>query len=200
MNLSAEFSKRVKSSWRHFTSRDRLFEMSYLFKARLYKFKTNTRSKAMFRPKLYTNGLSWHTISWHYTFKSIIRLINLFYEFPPLSLGLVFTLIFGWFHSFWMRNCIWNADPFPGANGMRIQCGNGSWTLHLTIFIRSEKFSDVKFRDKRSYFQIKAVTWRLRIHIRAFLFDILGIRCRYLKRSTQKVPCMLLLCSYTCAQ
>jgi hypothetical protein len=34
----------VKSSFRHFTSRDRLFEISYLFKARLYKFKTNTRS------------------------------------------------------------------------------------------------------------------------------------------------------------
>jgi hypothetical protein len=25
--------------------------------------------RAMFRPKLYTNGLSWHTISWYYTFK-----------------------------------------------------------------------------------------------------------------------------------
>jgi hypothetical protein len=43
-NLSAEFSKRVKFSLRHFTSRDRLFEMSYLFKAKLYQFKTNTRS------------------------------------------------------------------------------------------------------------------------------------------------------------
>jgi hypothetical protein len=43
-DLSAEFSKRVKSSSRHFTSRGRLFEMSYLFKARLYQFKTNTRS------------------------------------------------------------------------------------------------------------------------------------------------------------
>jgi hypothetical protein len=25
--------------------------------------------RAMFRPKLYTNGLSWHTILWYYTFK-----------------------------------------------------------------------------------------------------------------------------------
>jgi hypothetical protein len=32
-HLSAEFSNGVKSSYRHFTSRDRLFEMSYLFKA-----------------------------------------------------------------------------------------------------------------------------------------------------------------------
>jgi hypothetical protein len=30
-DLSAEFSNREKSSSRHFTSRDRLFEMSYLF-------------------------------------------------------------------------------------------------------------------------------------------------------------------------
>jgi hypothetical protein len=43
-DLSAEFSKRVKSSSRHFTLRSHLFEMSYLFKARLYQFKTNTRS------------------------------------------------------------------------------------------------------------------------------------------------------------
>jgi hypothetical protein len=43
-DLSAEFSKRVKSSSRHFTLRGPLFEMSYLFKARLYQFKTNTRS------------------------------------------------------------------------------------------------------------------------------------------------------------
>jgi hypothetical protein len=26
---------------------------------------------AIFRPKLYISGLSWHTISWHYTFKSL---------------------------------------------------------------------------------------------------------------------------------
>jgi hypothetical protein len=43
-DLSAEFSNRVKYSSSHFTSRGRLFEMSYLFKARLYQFKTNTRS------------------------------------------------------------------------------------------------------------------------------------------------------------
>jgi hypothetical protein len=36
MDLSVEFSKRVKSSPRHFTSRDPLFERSYIFEARLY--------------------------------------------------------------------------------------------------------------------------------------------------------------------
>jgi hypothetical protein len=43
-NLSAEFSNRVESSSRHFTSRGPLFELSYIFEERLYKFKTNTRS------------------------------------------------------------------------------------------------------------------------------------------------------------
>jgi hypothetical protein len=43
MNLSADFSKTVKSSTRHFTSRGPLFEASYIFDVRLYKFKTNTR-------------------------------------------------------------------------------------------------------------------------------------------------------------
>jgi hypothetical protein len=43
-NLSTEFSNGVKSSSRHFTSREHLFELSYLFEARLYKFKTNMRS------------------------------------------------------------------------------------------------------------------------------------------------------------
>jgi hypothetical protein len=42
-HLSADFSDRVKSSSRHFTSRDRLFEVSYIFDARLYKVKTNMR-------------------------------------------------------------------------------------------------------------------------------------------------------------
>jgi hypothetical protein len=43
MNLSADFSKTVESSPRHFTSRGPLFEASYIFDAQLYKFKTNTR-------------------------------------------------------------------------------------------------------------------------------------------------------------
>jgi hypothetical protein len=43
MNLSADFSKIVKSISRHFTSRGPLFEALYIFDARLYKFKTNTR-------------------------------------------------------------------------------------------------------------------------------------------------------------
>jgi hypothetical protein len=43
-NLSAEFSNRVKSSPRHFTSRGPLFELSYIFDERLYKFKTYMRS------------------------------------------------------------------------------------------------------------------------------------------------------------
>jgi hypothetical protein len=42
MNLSADFSKKVESSPRHFTSRGPLFEALYIFDARLYKFKTNT--------------------------------------------------------------------------------------------------------------------------------------------------------------
>jgi hypothetical protein len=42
MNLSADFSKTVESNTRHFTSRGPLFEASYIFDARLYKFKTNT--------------------------------------------------------------------------------------------------------------------------------------------------------------
>jgi hypothetical protein len=33
----------VESSPRHFTSRGPLFEASYIFDARLYKFKTNTQ-------------------------------------------------------------------------------------------------------------------------------------------------------------
>jgi hypothetical protein len=43
-NLSAEFSNRVESIPRHFTSKGPLFELSYIFEERLYKFKTNTRS------------------------------------------------------------------------------------------------------------------------------------------------------------
>jgi hypothetical protein len=42
-NLSADFSKIVKSISRHFTSTGPLFEVLYIFDARLYKFKTNTR-------------------------------------------------------------------------------------------------------------------------------------------------------------
>jgi hypothetical protein len=42
-NLSAEFSNRVESSPHHFTSRGPLFELSYIFGAQLYKFKTKTR-------------------------------------------------------------------------------------------------------------------------------------------------------------
>jgi hypothetical protein len=43
-NWSAEFSYRVKSSPRHFTSSNRLFEASHIFDASLYKCKTDTRS------------------------------------------------------------------------------------------------------------------------------------------------------------
>jgi hypothetical protein len=43
MNLSAEFSNRVESSPRHFTSRGPLFELSYIFDARLLKCKTDTQ-------------------------------------------------------------------------------------------------------------------------------------------------------------
>jgi hypothetical protein len=43
MNLSADFSKIVESNTRHCTSRGPLFEASYIFDERLYKFKTNTR-------------------------------------------------------------------------------------------------------------------------------------------------------------
>jgi hypothetical protein len=42
-NLSADFCKTVESSPRHFTSRGPLFEASYIFDGRLYKFKTSTR-------------------------------------------------------------------------------------------------------------------------------------------------------------
>jgi hypothetical protein len=42
-NLSADFSKIVKSISRHFTSRGPLFDVSYIFDSRLYKFKTNMR-------------------------------------------------------------------------------------------------------------------------------------------------------------
>jgi hypothetical protein len=43
-NLSAEFSKRGKSSPRHFMPRDCLFEASYIFNRQLYKCKTDTRT------------------------------------------------------------------------------------------------------------------------------------------------------------
>jgi hypothetical protein len=43
MNLSADFSKIVESSPRHFTLRGPLFDVSYIFDARLNKFKINTR-------------------------------------------------------------------------------------------------------------------------------------------------------------
>jgi hypothetical protein len=43
MNFSAEFSNRVEFSPRHFTSRGPLFELSYIFDARLLKCKTDTR-------------------------------------------------------------------------------------------------------------------------------------------------------------
>jgi hypothetical protein len=43
MNLSAECSNRVESSPRYFTSRGPLFELSYIFDARLLKCKTDTR-------------------------------------------------------------------------------------------------------------------------------------------------------------
>jgi hypothetical protein len=42
-NLSVDFSKIVKSISRHFTLRGPLFEVLYIFDARLYKFKTNSR-------------------------------------------------------------------------------------------------------------------------------------------------------------
>jgi hypothetical protein len=35
---------------------------------------------AMFRPKLYVSGLSWHNISWYYTFK-VLHLVALFHKF-----------------------------------------------------------------------------------------------------------------------
>jgi hypothetical protein len=44
-NLSAGFSKRVKSSPRHFTSRDLLFEALDIFDAQLFKCKTETLSR-----------------------------------------------------------------------------------------------------------------------------------------------------------
>jgi hypothetical protein len=43
-NWSAVVSNIVESRLRHFTSRDPLFETSYIFEARPYNFKTNTRS------------------------------------------------------------------------------------------------------------------------------------------------------------
>jgi hypothetical protein len=42
-SLSADFSKIVKSSPRHFTLRGPLFEMSYIFDELLYKFKNDRR-------------------------------------------------------------------------------------------------------------------------------------------------------------
>jgi hypothetical protein len=42
-NFSADFSKTVESSTRHFTLRGPLFEALYMFDAQLYKFKNNTR-------------------------------------------------------------------------------------------------------------------------------------------------------------
>jgi hypothetical protein len=72
--FSAGFSKIVKSSPHHFTFRCPLFEALYR-----YIFKCDFRSvklmrSALFGPKLYTNGFSWHTtgISWHLTWKGFI--------------------------------------------------------------------------------------------------------------------------------
>jgi hypothetical protein len=65
-NLSAELSKRLNSSTCHFHR-----QVSCLLR---YKFLMPDSPGAryicggLFRPKLYTNGLSWHTITWYYPF------------------------------------------------------------------------------------------------------------------------------------
>jgi hypothetical protein len=66
-HLTAELGKWPNSRTRHFTSTVPLFVTSYIFEARRSRWKTDTRR--LFRPKLYTNALSWQTISWYYPFK-----------------------------------------------------------------------------------------------------------------------------------
>jgi hypothetical protein len=61
----------LKSSTCHFKARGPLFEASYIFNFTSLKL---IRS-ILFGPKLYTNGLSWHNISWHYTYKGMYRYI-----------------------------------------------------------------------------------------------------------------------------
>jgi hypothetical protein len=60
-NFSADFSKTVKSSSRHFTLRGPLFEALYIFYTWLYSTCLKLIHGTSFRPKLYTNSLSWHT-------------------------------------------------------------------------------------------------------------------------------------------
>jgi hypothetical protein len=63
-----------------------LHQETACLKCRIYLKRDYTSLKlirgAMFRPKLYTNGLSWHTISWYYTFKvpTIVQDNKLSYE------------------------------------------------------------------------------------------------------------------------
>jgi hypothetical protein len=88
-HLSAEFSKTVHSPSSS-TSRVPLFDASYFFDERLYKF-TN--------PKLTTNGLSWNTISIHHSFKAWLWI-----RMGPDSMN------------FWIQIRIRIPDPNPGAS------------------------------------------------------------------------------------
>jgi hypothetical protein len=74
-NLSADFSKIVKSISRHL-HREVPCLMCHIFLMRDLTSLKLTRS-VLFRPKLYTNGLSWDTISWYYTFKARPLLVEL---------------------------------------------------------------------------------------------------------------------------
>jgi hypothetical protein len=68
-HLTAELGKWPNSSTRHFTSTVPLFvTVRHKLLRRDFLGVRKTRSR-LFRPKLYTNGLSWQTISWYYPFK-----------------------------------------------------------------------------------------------------------------------------------
>jgi hypothetical protein len=49
----------------------------------------------LFRPKLYTNGLSWQTISWYYPFKAVFKLFWFFLRFFLLSSAFLVGIVTG---------------------------------------------------------------------------------------------------------
>jgi hypothetical protein len=68
-HMTVEHSKWPKSSTRYFTLTIFSCFLCHKFLTRNFLGVRHIRG-GLFRPKLYTNGLSWQTISWYYPFKN----------------------------------------------------------------------------------------------------------------------------------
>jgi hypothetical protein len=67
--LIAELGKRMNSSSRHFTLKAPCL-LRHIFLTRDFPGVSPICGE-LFRSKLYTKGLSWHYISWHYPFNQV---------------------------------------------------------------------------------------------------------------------------------